>query len=121
MDPAQGCIKNDVSELILPGQIASGREVVAGYDTVRITSENATYWFALALGCAQVKSRVVLSSGTINEQVATGVAPGEPDDGLFYIPQRYSEVPPSVFHQLEPNSREANTLDRSYFARRPPR
>jgi hypothetical protein len=121
MDPTQSCIKNDSGELVFPGQIVSDRDLVAGYDTVKIKSGDSTFWFARQMGCANVKSSTRLSEVVLNEKVATLIAPGDPDGALFYVPDRYTEVPPSVFHQLDPNSHEAHTLDRSYFERRPRR
>jgi hypothetical protein len=121
MDSARDCIKNDVGEPVFSGQIVAAHEVVAGYDTVKITSSNSTFWLARQLGCAQVKSRAQLSDGVINEQVAILTAAGEPDNALFYVPARYSEVPPSVFYKLDPNVVKTQKLDRSYYARRPPK
>lgn len=120
MDPSRQCVKNDLGEVVLAGQIISEHDVVAGYDAIRVQSGNSVHWFARQLGCAQIKTSTALSGGTVNEKTPILIAPGEPDTALFYVPERYIEVQPSVFHNLDPSSREAFRLDRFYFERRPP-
>jgi hypothetical protein len=121
MDSVRDCIKNDVGELVFPGQLIADRSLVLGYETVRVTSGPSTFWFARQLGCAQVKSSTQLADGVVNEKLAILVVPGEPDSGLFYLPERYTEVPPSSFYELDPNDRDAQQRDRSYYERQPPR
>jgi hypothetical protein len=119
MDPRQGCIKNDIGEPVFPGKVVGNRDRVAGYDTVRVLAGTSTLWFSRQLGCAQVKASTPMPTGGVNEKIPTWIYAGEPDAALFYVPDRYQEVPPSVFQQLNPNSREAHAADRFYFQRRP--
>lgn len=118
MDPARGCVENDAGELVFPGQVAGSSERIAGHDTVRVASAQSTFWFALDLGCATLKSTTRMSDGGTNEKVATRVTPGEPDTALFAVPDSYAEVSPSAFHQMDPTSPEAHEIDAAYFQRR---
>ncbi len=120
MDSSRGCIKNDIDESVFPGEIVGDADLIAGYDTVKVQSRGSTFWFARQLGCANVKSIMLMPGGGTNEKVATLITPGEPDSALFSVPDRYEEVPPSVFFEMEPNSATARELDRVYFQRRPP-
>lgn len=120
MNPAQGCLRNDAAELVFSGEIV-GRERIDVYDTVKVQMGSSTSWFAPELGCAELKSVTLLSEGVVNEKIATLIVAGEPDSALFAIPDRYSEVPPSVFYELNPDAKETRAIDRSYYSRRPKR
>lgn len=120
MDSSRGCIKNNSGEILMAAEIVDDRERVKGYQTVQVKLGETTFWLARDLGCAKVKSRTRLSDGTINEKVAVVITPGEPDDALFHVPDRYNEVQHSIFFGLDPSSRAAIQLDRTYYSRRPP-
>ena len=116
MDPARGCVENDAGEVIFPGRLSGGPERIAGYDTVRVSSGQSTFWFALGLGCATLRSTTRMSGGGTNEKIATRVTAGEPNAELFTVPESYQEVPPSVFHRMDPNSPEAHGDRRAVFS-----
>ena len=117
MDPTRGCIHNDLGELVFPGQIASDSDSIAGYETIKVTSDHSTVWFAPQLGCATVKS-ITRHGGGTNEKVATRIIPGEPDGALFAV-MGYQEVRPSVFFEMDPDSDAARKMDAVYFRNRP--
>jgi hypothetical protein len=118
MDPTRGCVHNDWGELVFPGQIVSDPDFIAGYETIKVTSDHSTVWFPPQLGCATVKSITRQGGGGTNEKVATRIVPGEPDGALFAV-MGYQEVRPSVFFEMDPDSDAARKMDAVYFRNRP--
>jgi hypothetical protein len=119
MDARHGCIKNDRGELVVAADVIEEGEVVSGHETVKAASAESVYWFARGLGCARLRVITRMPGGGRNVKTSISITAGDPDDALFYVPERYDEVPPSTFYDLNPASPEIQKLDRGYFARRP--
>jgi len=94
-DPSSKCITSFDGTPLAPPQDIIGEEVVAGYRTVKITSNNWTWWFALDHGCAMVKSRVDWGSQGYSEKNLVALIPGEPAATLFSVPEDDMEMTPS--------------------------
>jgi hypothetical protein len=76
----------------MPGQVLIGTETIAGYEALKIRTDQVTWWLAPALGCAELKIRTSHPAGDTVEQVAVAIFPGEPAPELFEIPPHYHEV-----------------------------
>lgn len=119
LDSSQQCTRNSAGETIMPAELRDADALVGGYRAVHLMTGSSSLWLARNLGCAKLRSLTQLPGGVLNEKVAVSVAAGEPDGSLFSVPERYEEVPYSVFYEIEPGSPEAMRLDRIYFSRRP--
>ena len=121
MDPRHGCIRNHLGEIVLAGESLGDGGIIQGYRTLRFKHESSTSWLAPDLGCATLQTLTEFPSGITNHQVAIAVSAGEPSSSLFTVAERHLEVPPSVFHEMDPASPHAQRMDKDYFERRPPR
>jgi len=92
-DPRSDCLNNLAGTPFAAGEAIKGKELILGYEAVRIRSSGTQLWLAPALGCAQLKLIGTHPSGGLIEQVTTRVIPGEPATEVFDIPARYKEVP----------------------------
>jgi hypothetical protein len=81
-------------------------------------SGQTTYWLALDLGCALLKTFTDYGPPASSEKFVEAVAPGEPSDSLFDVPSRFREVPPSVLFHLREHS-AAERFDAQYWVSRP--
>ena len=100
-------ILNPPSNCVLPTQTLVGYDTVDGYKTGMVkwpgigTDERIiTAWDAPALGCQTLQSRVIEkqpdgSAKIVTEGRTASFSVGEPDAGLFDVPQNYASVMPS--------------------------
>ena len=94
-DPESKCINsllgtpmNSAPENIL------GEEWISGYKTVKVSTNDTTWWFAIDHGCAMVKSRMDFGAKGVSEKHLVSLIPGEPDTALFQIPSTAKENSP---------------------------
>ena len=62
-----------------------------------------------------LRSRADFGDGYISEKNAITIAEGEPEEALFTVPDRYTEVAPSVLYGRGSGSQN----DKYYWAHRP--
>jgi hypothetical protein len=96
-DPTSKCINSFAGTAMVdsPQEVISGEEAIAGYWTVKITSNGYTAWFALDHGCAMVKSKMDWGKQGSSEKNLVALIPGEPEAALFDVPANVREAPPS--------------------------
>jgi hypothetical protein len=94
-DPSSKCITSFDGIPLARQQDIISEEVVAGYRTVKFTSNNLTRWFALDHGCAMVKFREDWGGRGYSEKNLIALIPGEPAATLFSVPEDDMEMTPS--------------------------
>jgi hypothetical protein len=96
-DPNSKCFNafDGTAKVSSPPAVISGEETIAGYRTVKIIRENATWWFALDVGCAMVKERMDWGGQGSSEKNLVTITHGEPEAALFDVSANIREAPPS--------------------------
>jgi len=89
-DPTSNCLSSYASEPQGRRQAVLGHEQLLGYRTVKIREDDWVYWFAVDLGCAELRVRSPQIAGGGDDAVL--VRPGEPPPELFRVPPHYREV-----------------------------
>ncbi len=127
-DPNSKCINSFAGEPFVgePKEVISGEETILGYRTVKITNNNATWWFALDYGCAMVKSRMDWGGQGVSGKNLVALIPGEPEAALFDVAQfreaPFSEMllgPGKKLEDLGPREAESlRKMDEDYYKRR---
>jgi hypothetical protein len=115
-DPKSRCVRSVSGQPLFPSDADVGDSSFLGQRAVVIRAGESTVWFALDLGCALLR-RVQTSESGLSEIVATRILSGEPDPGLFEVPERYEEVLPSTLLRLPP--RLVDAYDAPYLKNRP--
>jgi hypothetical protein len=86
--------------------VVTGREKIAGIDTIKLKSGNTVSWRAPTLGCEIVKYIMTFETGSVSVHRPSKIIVGEPDESLFMIPANYTEGPPSQAFAMEFNHRQ---------------
>jgi len=115
-DSRTDCVRSARDEVV-------AREAIGGVRTVKVKREVGgailTSWFAPDYNCAELKAELLGMDGERNEKVLSEFRAGEPDPGLFDVPGRFAEVPPSVLFEMTAGSEAALRADIKYNASRP--
>lgn len=100
----------------------AGDEELAGYRTAKVVRGGRTSWYALDAGCAPVREIMDWGDGKRNEKTLLSLSLGEPDAGLFDVPESFQEVPPSqLMGRMELSQRPKALVraDEDYSRQRP--
>jgi hypothetical protein len=133
--PLSNCLDNLKGEPITANQVFGGNETVDGYQTVKITLANVTWWFAPAYGCAPIRIVAEFASNRRVEQRLVSLQQGEPSATLFSAPDSYQEVSAATLLRNASGSEDCQKdnakcgvpsgtlqrMDDEYYAHRNPR
>lgn len=117
-------------------EVVLGTETISGFGAIKIGLNGATSWYAADYGCALVKAQQTWGGGATTTKTLASLAPGEPEKSLFYVPDTFREVPPSLIvngpnggasaccrsdaMQTQRQQAAMAKLDRTYSEHRPP-
>lgn len=79
-----------------------GYEDVQTLRTARFDRGDLKQWFALDVGCALVRQIIGPETHPSGIQELAKMTPGEPDPGLFAVPQIFREVTISELYRMKP-------------------